>query len=162
MYYIEQFVRNSIIGAERLYISKGLVAFYILYFLGTIGVIFVVFPVLHLLKPTFLFSTIVYVGMSIYMFLWQQQSIAASYISNTNDIPYVKSFLYSSVVGVIFAYLLTKYSTLGIWGIILGLGFVQLLYNNWKWLLVVFKRVDLNLFKVIENGLKAWVGKYKF
>jgi len=58
-------------------------------------------------------------------------SIAASYITTKNEIPFLKSAIYSGLF--ITGLSLALVSTWGIWGLILTQGTIQLAYNNWKW-----------------------------
>lgn len=141
---------------EKEYIGRGLSAYYLLFALGTLGVVLAVFPLLHLVKPTTNFDVPLYLAVSAYTFLWQHQSTAASYISNTNRVPYMVPFIIASVLGIVATLMLVNFTPLGVWGLVIGPGVVQLAFNNWYWLHAVMKRLHTNWFTVVKDGLRSW------
>lgn len=58
-------------------------------------------------------------------------SISTIYLTSKNKIDFMIPALISGISIVILGVILTKY--LGLWGLILAQGFVQAIYNNWKW-----------------------------
>lgn len=103
------------------------------FIMGIIALTTVGIPILSILKKDVVFNIPVLMGMSVYMFLLKNHSYYASYISNTNNVPYLKSFVLSSVFGIILTILLIHIMRLGVWALIIGPGFAQLIYNNWIW-----------------------------
>lgn len=148
---------NKDSDTERNVISKGLSVLYALSLIGTIAVIVVAFPVIHIIKPDTVFSTPIFIGLSIYTFLWQQQSCSAAYISNTNRVPYMPAFVVSSICGVLLTLIITKFMNIGIWSLIIGPLIVQGLYNNWKWTHVVMQRLNTTLLVTLKNGYYYWI-----
>lgn len=67
-------------------------------------------------------------------------SIAASYLTTLNTIPFVKSSVISGLATVTFSLLLVdRYQSLGL---IVAQGLVQFAYNNWKWPMMVRRQLD--------------------
>lgn len=152
---------NKDMELERKVVAKGLSMLYILTLLGTGTVVVVIFPVLELIKPGAKFNILVFLGLSLYTFLWQQQSASAAYIANTNEVPYVKAFVVSSVVGIIFTIAGFHYLQMGIWSLIVCPGIIQILFNNWFWTKRVMNRLQVNFFRVLVKGFRYWINTFK-
>lgn len=118
---------------------------------GMVGLIFVGIPILHIIKPNYVFNTSTLGIMGIYMFLQKRYSLYTSYISNTNKVPYVKAFLFSSMLSVVLSYILCAKTSLGIWGIVLGQLISQSLYNNWYWPHSVKKQLKLDTIQMLKT-----------
>lgn len=84
---------------QRYIISTGIVAYWVLYLLGTIGVAVVILPLLPLLKPGTQVDYALYLMLSLYMALLQQHSICCNYIISMNEIPYLRGYLFAAVFG---------------------------------------------------------------
>ncbi|WP_346207825.1 O-unit flippase-like protein [Caldifermentibacillus hisashii] len=126
-----------------------------LYLAGVLLFITIGIPILEWLSSDLVLNIPVLLLLSLYMFLSKHHSYYASYISNTNKVPYVKAFIASSICGVILSTILIGIVGLGVWGLILGQLFVQLLYNNWKWPYVVMKKLDTNPLKMFKVFILA-------
>src|SRR5690625_4068707 len=75
----------------------------------------------------------------IYMFLYNNQSIFGTFIGTNNTLPHYKAFFVSSILVLGTQLILMITSTPTLWKLILPILFIQLVYNNWKWPLVVLK-----------------------
>lgn len=71
------------------------------------------------------------------------------------NIPYLKSFVMSSVLGILITVILIQTTEFGVWSLIIGPGFAQLIYNNWVWPLTVRRLLNLNSFDFFITGLKG-------
>jgi O-antigen/teichoic acid export membrane protein len=91
--------------------------------------------------------------MAIYLLLEANHSIFSTYIASGNEIPFVIPALLSGLGIVISSLLLINYTTLGLWGLLLSQFVIQLLYNNWKWPLVVMKKYSLTPLQMIKNSI---------
>ncbi|QAB15787.1 O-unit flippase-like protein [Hydrogenovibrio thermophilus] len=90
------------------------------------------------LLPISLLSLILFFG-----FLELHHSLAGMYITTLNEVPFVWSAVLSgsAIVGlIVFVFSYLKMDSM-IW-LILIQGLVQLAYNNWKWPLVVYKKLQ--------------------
>ena len=75
----------------------------------------------------------------------------SNFITTGNTIPFVKAAIISGSFIVIFSLIFTP--ILGIWGLVLSHGIVQLAYNNWKWPLEISKFFKKNYFVILKDGL---------
>lgn len=143
------------------YISLSFAVFYALFALGTVGIVSVGFHVLALLKKDLVIDRIMYLVISAYMFLGKNHSISAQYISDMNNLPYVKAYVLSSAIGLALSFVLISVTPLGIYGYILAVAFVQLCYNNWYWPRYLSRQLDVPLTKLIPQGFGQVMGLAK-
>lgn len=66
-------------------------------------------------------------------------SLCATILTTKNKIPFAIPAIVSGFFIIILSLFLTKYLNLGVLGLILAQGVVQLLYNNWMWPYCVYK-----------------------
>lgn len=84
-------------------------------------------------------------------------SIAATYLTSINKIPFVKAALLSGVSITVLAIFFTE--THGVIGLIAAQGFIQLAYNNWKWPLEAQRHLQSTFLQTIKEGAKRITGK---
>lgn len=77
-------------------------------------------------------------------------SLFSYYLITLNKIPFVPSSIISGLAVVILSLVLAK--PFGIYGLILSQGFVQLLYNNWKWPQLALANMNCNLWQIFLSG----------
>ena len=90
-------------------------------------------------------------------FLESNHSMAASLITTRNEVPYVWASVVSGACIATLTLLSLSFTSLGVTGVILSAGVVQLCYNNWKWPLVVCRELGagyMTLFR--EGGRSLW------
>lgn len=81
--------------------------------------------------------------------------ICANLITTTNQVPFVRAALITGVMITVSAWIIAPY--LGILGVVIMMGFWQLLYNNWKWPYAVSKLFGLKYIVIIQMGfLRLW------
>ena len=146
---------------SRKLMSIAMVSYDFIFVLGLILLLTVGFPILKLIRPTIIFSRSVIIGIAIYNFFYKRQSYYASYISNTNRVPYMKSYLISGAAGILCAVFLVSVFDFGVWGLILGQLFPQIIYNCWKWPREVYKILETNFFSMFKLGLEQLVYIFK-
>ena len=144
---------------QRYIISTGIVAYWVLYLLGTIGVAVVILPFLPLLKPGTQVDYALYLMLSLYMALLQQHSICCNYIISMNEIPYLRGYLFAAVFGCSLIAFLCGVVHIGAWGIILGQAISQIIYNNWRWPQYLSHKLDTTYISLFEIGVGTWQGK---
>lgn len=152
------YVRNDT-DTQREVVERGTSSYLILYWIGTLLVSVVVLPLLPIIKPDFRFDTALFLGICVYYFLLNQHSTFCNLIVSMNEIPYFKSYLISTVLGIALSSVLSGVLHWGAWGLVLGQAIPQLCYNNWYWPQYVLKRVKITYISAIKNGAKWWVGK---
>lgn len=111
--------------------------------------------ILILLKSkTMLLPSEMVAFMMLYLFLEYNHSNFASVITTRNEVPFVKSSIYSGIGVVMFSLFNVQVLDLELWGLLLGQCFAQLLYNNWHWPLVVLREFDVSLWFMFRTGMR--------
>lgn len=159
------YINNNPDESKKL-MSIIVTVYYSVFWLGILGLIFVGIPIIELIKPDITINVPILILISIYIFLYKQHNYFASYISNTNNVPYVKAFILSSTFGIILSVLLMYYTELGIWALVGAQIITQLVFNNWYWPMSVTKMLQTNIvsmlnlgFNIIIKRIKPWGGK---
>ena len=140
--------------------AVSMIVFTSIFWLGVLALSTVGIPILKFIKPEHTYDRVVIITLSVYIFFFNRQSYYASFISNTNHIPYVIPYIVSSAVGLGLA-LLFVYYDLGIFGLILGQFIAQLAFNVWKWPHEVYKMLDSNWLDFIKTGFREILGKIR-
>lgn len=133
--------------------SLAMITYFFLFWSGTIALITVGIPILKWVKPENTYNIAVILGIAVYNFFYKRQSYYASFISNTNHVPYVKSYVLSSIAGVVFSVIMVYLLKMGVWGLIIGQFLPQLVYNVWKWPREVYKMLDTTWAKLVSVGM---------
>ena len=164
----EAFIRNDREKPKRL-MATAITVYSTFFLIGSILISTFGVYLLEIFKPNSHINKFYLISMCLYIFLLQHHQLNASYISNTNRIPYVKAFIISSLITVISEFILLKYTNLNEWSLLLGPLLVQLSYNNWKWPLFVMKELNTNIYEMVKIGFqqvfimikhfnKVWLG----
>ena len=75
--------------------------------------------------------------------LFRSQGISTGMFTARNEVPLYMSYIIAGVLTVLFAWLMFKFTSLGVWSLILSGGLAMSIYIFWKWPLKVIK--DLNV-----------------
>ena len=81
----------------------------------------------------------------------------ATVITAGNKVPFVAAALISGGLICVFDFLVLQFTALGMLGIIIVPGIVQLSYNNWYWPRYVLKEYNVSIFKFIRLGVKELI-----
>lgn len=114
-----------------------------IFILGTISFIVIGIPLLRIIRPTMRIDILLILLVCIFYYLYYQHSLFASMIASSNDIPYYKAFVTTSICSVLLSIFLTNYTDMGIWGLVSAQIVVNLVYNNWKWPQFVLNNLNL-------------------
>ena len=133
--------------------SLAMITFFLLFWCGTVGLVIVGIPILKWIRPENTYDIVVILGIAVYNFFYKRQSYYASFISNTNHVPYVKSYVISSIAGVALSVFMIYCLKMGVWGLIIGQFLPQIVYNVWKWPKEVYKMLGTTWFKLMSVGL---------
>lgn len=147
--------------AVKKLVSSSAVFAVIMFAVCFAGAVFVGLPILHLIKPTYQFNILLLGIMAVYELLYKHHSLFCSYLSCTNRLPYVWSFLISSAFGLLFTFLLMQFTNVGVYGLILGGMAAQLLFNNWFWPAKVLRELSVNYFAFLGLGTKTLIEKFR-
>jgi len=82
--------------------------------------------------------------------------LAAQMILTKNEVPFVKASIISGTATIVLLFLSLKFTTIGIWGMILAPGITQIVYQNWKWPLQVIRDLDIK-FKDYINSVSTTI-----
>ena len=95
--------------------------------------------------------------LGVVLLLELNHSVAASYLTTVNRIPFVAAALLSGGAVALVALVLVK--PLGVVGLLLAQGAVQFAYNNWKWPREALRHLQLSLVDVLRLGANEVRGK---
>lgn len=141
---------------QRHIVSSGLVAYWGLFLFGVAGVCLVILPLLPVFKPTVVVDYGLFLGMCVYLALWNHHSVCCNYIISMNEIPYMAGYLVASLLGVVFVWALCGCFGLAAWGIVLGQAASQIVYNNWKWPMYLCRKLGTSYGELMRLGAKWW------
>ena len=133
-------VEGVVLGTWGLYVT----GFAVLYWLGPLALVLA-----HSSTPLLPAPWLLALGL---IFLLEvNHSVAATYLTTVNRIPFVAAALVSGGAIALLSLLLA--GRYGVGGLIVAQGGVQLAYNNWKWPLEAWKTLDLNLGRSLRRLL---------
>ena len=84
-------------------------------------------------------ATEVFTCILVYMFLYNNHSIFATYLGTSNSISYWLPYIISSVIILVLQFYFVTEVNNSLWSLIIPLVIINSLYNNWKWPYEVFK-----------------------
>jgi hypothetical protein len=143
-------------------LSFNVVTFLLLLFVGDLAVLFLGPPALDLIHsntgmPDFAICFIVVIMTS----LEANHTIFSTIITTKNEVPFVKASLLSGGIIGLLTFILLKYTSLGLWAVVLPQLIVQLCYNNWRWPLYVMNDLNLSVHNMIYTGNAELFNKIK-
>lgn len=141
---------------QRTYVSTGIVGYWALFVVGTVGICVVILPLLPLFKPDVFVDYGLFLGMCLYLGLLQQHSIFCNYIISMNEIPYMWGYIIAAALGTGFVCLFCGGFGMGAWGIVLGQALSQVIYNNWKWPKYLCGKLGTTCGVIITEGIHEW------
>lgn len=135
--------------------SWGLLSYYFLFFIGA----FILFAfgnmALSLIgSNATLPSNHIVILYIIVIFLEYNHALFLIIVNIGNVIPQYKAVIISGICICIGDVLILQYTHLGILGIVLIQGLVQLLYQNWKWPLLACKQLRFSYISIVKLGLE--------
>lgn len=125
---LRELITKVLVFSAGIYTSE-----FILFYLLSEYVIKIIHPKVGFLDDKYLFI------LGVIFFLELMHSICATIITTTNKVPFVKPAILSGLLIVVSSFILLKYTDLGVIGLIVAQGLIQLMYNNWKWPVFVYK-----------------------
>ncbi|UZT05994.1 hypothetical protein ONV75_15530 [Clostridium sp. LQ25] len=151
-------------GLQEAYISKNRIKlrnimsiivtiFILMFFIGTIGTVFIGVPILRLIKPETVIAIPVLLGLCIYQFILTFRNCYTSYFSCTNRIIYVKSFMISAVLCTILSFIFIGPLRLGVYGLIVAQILSQIVYNVWAWPIKAHREMELSFYEMARIGI---------
>lgn len=135
--------------------SFSMAVYYVLFILGCASFIILgpwLFELLRsnaILPPSYVI--IVY---CVVLLLENNHSNFSTFIVTGNKIPFVESSLIIGAAISLGSFLVLKYTALGILGLVLVQGIVQLCYANWKWPYEVCREFHISFFRFLAIGMR--------
>lgn len=130
----------------------------IYYLLFIVGVLFLTFIIPWLLvqigSNAQLPNDYIVILYCLIMMLEGNHSNFATMIVMKNRVPFVESSLIAGIAIALGDFLVLACTSLGIIGLVLVQGFVQVVYANWKWPYEVCKEFNINILSFIFMGIK--------
>ena len=83
-------------------------------------------------------------------FLESNHGIAGGILLTKNEVPFFKASIFSGLATVLLLFLLFEFWDFGIWVMILAPGIAQATYQNWKWPLVVYHELEINIRDILK------------
>lgn len=145
------YINNRLEDLRKQY-SKATVLYFISYLIVALGVLIIGIPVLKLIRPDYVINQLFLSIMLINVLFIQFHCMNASFISNTNRLPYVKAFIISSIASLITVAFVLKEFDFGIWCIPLIQFIIHSLFNNWKWPKYVMDMLQTNIKETFLSG----------
>lgn len=147
------FVENNLKKKQEI-VSISLVVYTVMYIILTIMLFVFGLPFLAIIQPDYHFDIPILIMLAIYMYFQKRYSIFTSYYSSSNRLPYVASFVISSIAGVALSAVLASPSLgIGVWGLALGQFVAQCVYNNWYWPRAAKNELQLNELSICKIGI---------
>jgi O-antigen/teichoic acid export membrane protein len=144
------------IEQQRRIVGQGIVAYLAIYIFVSLISALILPIIISWIKPGLSIDLKLYILMSLYLLLLNQHSIFCNYIIGMNQIPYMNGYIVAALLGTFFSAFLTKATSLGVYGLILGEALAQLLYNNWKWPSYVAHELQTTYFCLLKEGMNRW------
>jgi len=156
----EAYVKDDMAETRRL-MSISVITYSIV-FIGCFLILIIAgIPILRFISSQYVFSIPMLVALGFYMYLQRRYMMFCSYISNTNEVPYVKAFVLSGVISIILSCLFNAFIPIGTWGLVLGQFASQSIYNNWYWSLKVKKRLGLHVPEMMKSTFSEYARLFK-
>ena len=134
-------VEQNTISIKRIYI-KCIIVMVITFLVSGTGLILAGNWALVFLKSQTLFlNKLMILAILLIALLEKNHALAGGFLLSRNEVPYFKAAIISGAATVFMLFALIRLGQLGVWGMILAPGIVQLVYQNWKWPLVLIKEL---------------------
>lgn len=73
-------------------------------------------------------------------------------IATKNTFPMIKAYLISSLGVLVLTFVFLQFTNLGLWGLVLAEGLVQIIFNNWYWPIIGCRKYSLNFIMIMKLG----------
>lgn len=141
--------------------SVALLIYYILFVIGSIVLILWGNHILFLIKANATLPTgIILTIYCVIMFLEYNHGNFSILISSDNKIPFAPASIITGSAVCIGVFIVVRFTTLGILGLVIVQGVCQAAYQNWKWPQMALKDFKTSLFSVLDigvNGIRRYI-----
>jgi O-antigen/teichoic acid export membrane protein len=148
---VEASLTNNI-ALKKQYYSLSWAIFFLSFWSVILLFVFFAMPLMTDIESNTRIDLVIFLLVSFYVFLQTNSTLSASYISTSNKLPYAVPFIISAMAAVVLAIIFAKFTNFGVFGLILAHLFVHLLYNMWKWPMVVFRELNTNPYRMFRDA----------
>ena len=106
-------------------------------------------------SETKLLSTRLLLLFAIVILLEVHHSISATYLTTCNHVPFLLASIISGIAVVSVSYSLVQWGGMGVAGLIVGQGLVQVIFNNWYWPIIAMRHLNVSFLNVLSIGSKS-------
>lgn len=143
--------RNNLIKT----LAFSMDCFYLLFLLCSVLIVIAGPPALRFIGSNATLPTnLILISFLFFTLLENNHSNFATYITTGNDVPFVNAALIAGASICLGDFLVLQFTKLGLLGIVLVQGFVQLAYNNWYWPRYALHELHINYPRFVFIGLK--------
>ncbi|MCL2597946.1 MAG: hypothetical protein FWD66_09930 [Paludibacter sp.] len=138
-------IKNNLAGIKQLYIKSSMWLLFVFVVGGTCLLLFgePFFALIH--SNTTLLGSYAIAALLFFSLLDVNSGFSTAILVSKNEVPFVKQFLIAGIAAQILLIAFLKYTSLGIWGLILASAIVQVAYQDWKWPREVYKELHIRL-----------------
>jgi O-antigen/teichoic acid export membrane protein len=136
-------VNNESVHLKRMYIKGKLSMLLAFLILGTGLAVLAPWLLSLFQSQTHLLSSAMLVAFLIVAYFDANQVLSIRMLVTKNEVPFAKAAIITGIATVLLLYLGLKFTHLGVWAMILAPGIAQMVYQNWKWSLVVIKDMKI-------------------
>lgn len=141
---------------ESLTLFSGSIIAYIFVYMTLSLICLLSIPLIIWIRPSLSMDYLILTVILLYMFIYHLFHLFASYISNSNKIPYTRGFIISSIITIVLSFLSAYFTKMGIWSLILPPLIVSLAYNAWKWPKYVFNENQIGALAFFFQGIEQF------
>ncbi len=138
-------VDGNLKNIKEIYIKGVLVSNFIFLMGALFLIIFGQFILSLMHSKTELVSIYVFIAMTISSLIGLNAGISGSIIATKNEIPFMRPSIYSGVATVLLLLLMFRFTNLGLLGMAIAPGLIDLCYQGWKWPYEVIKEFKITL-----------------
>jgi O-antigen/teichoic acid export membrane protein len=154
-------IESNYVKIKKIYI-KGLLISNMVFLVGATVIVLFGNPILNIIRShTLIADHQVLIAMVFSSLIGLNAGISGSVISTKNHIPFARPSIYSGIATITLLYITFKFTHLGLLGMALAPGIIDLCYQGWKWPLVVIKELKITIRDVSDviyeafNNLKS-------
>jgi O-antigen/teichoic acid export membrane protein len=133
--------------------SLIVVSYIMLFIIGIVALIVIGMPLFSMVKSDVVIDRGMLMFVGVYQFLIFFRNCYTSYLSCTNRLDYMTSFVVASLICLPLSLLLIQSTLLGLWGLVTAQIVTQLAYNVWKWPLQVHRELNLRCGEMWRLGI---------
>ena len=131
--------------------SMSVLIGWFLFFIGVGAIILCGNPIFKCMGSQVELNLQLIIIIALYSFGEMNYSMHASYISLDNQLPFVKSVIYTAIVVVIVSLVMAKYS-IDFWVLLLMRCICEMFYMFWKWPFEAHKLLQINMLQILHIG----------